>query len=361
VTLARRLLGATAGAFDRAVVAAVRLSSARSRSRAESLSHEERLARLAEVRDLYGAPELFAHPDAFFPPPEPVTPVLRRVRDLPGGGEVVDASWPSAIEPYLGGNLRTSYLRHETNRSAHARIFLGPGPARPAVLLVHGYLAGQYGLEERAWPIEWMVRRGLDLAVVVLPFHALRASQDRKGPPPWPGADPRYTNEGFRQAVHDLRAAARFLRARGAPHVGVMGMSLGGYTTSLLATVEEGLAFAVPIIPLASIADFAREQGRLGRGEEVGAQHAALEEANRIVSPFARPGLVPGERMVVVAARADRITPAAHAERLARHFGARLVEFHGGHLLQFGRSEAFREIGRHLERLGVLDRARRRG
>jgi pimeloyl-ACP methyl ester carboxylesterase len=65
--------------------------------------------------------------------------------------------------------------------------------------------------------------------------------------------------------------------------------------------------------------------------------------------------------MLVLAARADRITPAAHAERLARHFRTRLVQFHGGHLLQFGRGEAFREIGRLLERLGVLDRARSRG
>lgn len=43
-----------------------------------------------------------------------------------------------------------------------------------------------------------------------------------------------------------------------------MGMSLGGYSTSLLATVEPRLAFAVPIIPLASVADFALEQGQLG-------------------------------------------------------------------------------------------------
>jgi dienelactone hydrolase len=354
------LLGATAGAFDRAILAAVRLSNARRQSRAEALSHDERLARLAEVRDLYGAPELLARPDAFFRPPDAITPNLRRVRLLPGGGEVVDATWPSTFEPYLPG-LRDSYLRYDRNRTAYARFFFGPEPLRPAAILVHGYMAGHYSLEERAWPVEWMLRRGLDLALVVLPFHAMRAPAGRRGPPPWPGADPRVTNEGFAQAVHDLRAAAAVLRARGTSRVGVMGMSLGGYTTSLFATVEPSLAFAVPIIPLASIADFARDQGRLGRGHQVAAQHAALEEANRVVSPLARPSLVASERMLVLAARADRITPAAHAQRLARHFGAPLVEFHGGHLLQFGRSEGFRAIGRLLERLGILDRARSRG
>jgi predicted alpha/beta hydrolase family esterase len=58
-------------------------------------------------------------------------------------------------------------------------------------------------------------------------------------------------------------------------------------------------------------------------------------------------------RVIVVAGLNDRITPIAHAERLARHFDAPLVRFAGGHLLQFGRKEAFREVGRFLEGLGV--------
>ena len=62
----------------------------------------------------------------------------------------------------------------------------------------------------------------------------------------------------------DLRDFIGWLREKGHPQVGVMGMSLGGYTTSLLATLENDLAFAVPMIPLASLADFARDQGRLG-------------------------------------------------------------------------------------------------
>ena len=41
---------------------------------------------------------------------------------------------------------------------------------------------------------------------------------------------------------------------------------------------------------------------------------------------------------------------------LADHFGAPLSTWHGGHLLQFGRSDGFREIGRMLNRLGVIRR-----
>jgi pimeloyl-ACP methyl ester carboxylesterase len=67
------------------------------------------------------------------------------------------------------------------------------------------------------------------------------------------------TNEGFRQAVTDIRSLARWLRNRGAPHVGVMGMSLGGYTSALVATVmsQDEIDFVMPMIPLASIATMA--------------------------------------------------------------------------------------------------------
>ena len=136
-----------------------------------------------------------------------------------------------------------------------------------------------------------------------------------------------------------------------------MGMSLGGYTTALLATIEPSLAFAVPVIPLASIADFARDHGRfVGTPEEQSHQHRALESSMRVVSPLGRTPRVPSERVLIVAAEADRITPIAHAHRLAAHFGARMETFHGGHLLQFGRSRAFREVGRLLGRLGLLER-----
>jgi len=44
----------------------------------------------------------------------------------------------------------------------------------------------------------------------------------------------------------------RHLRAAGTGPVGAFGMSLGGYTVALLASVEPQLAFAVPMIPIVS-------------------------------------------------------------------------------------------------------------
>ena len=349
--LSHRLLGSAAATFDRAVVAAMQLKNRSVRARPEALGHDERMTRLEAIRDTYGAPELVTREDAYFEAPPAIRPTERIVRTLAWGGTAVDLSWPSHVEPFAR-EMREGYLAHTRNRTAYARLFARTTP-RPTAILIHGYMAGQWGLEERAWPVRWMNARGLDVAIVLLPFHALRGDAGASAPP-FPGADPRLTNEGFRQAIGDIRALLRHLRERGAPLVGAMGMSLGGYTTSLLATVERELAFAVPIIPLASVADFARDQGRLGTSHEAALQHAALEAANHVVSPFARPPLVPKDRVLVLGASSDRITPIAHAERIARHFDAPLVRFHGGHLLQFGRADGFREVRRMLERAGVI-------
>ena len=321
------------------------------RSRAESLGPEERRDALERIVALYDE-SLIADADAFFPRPEAPRVRRRGVRDFGANGEVADLTWPSAYECIVS-DLHERYAAHEPNRTAHARVFLHRDRPRPAAILVHGYLGGSYGFEERAWPLRWLFERGLDLALPVLPFHALRMTGKR---PVFPNSDPRVTIEGFRQAVMDLRALVAFFEARGSSPVGIMGMSLGGYTTALMATVEARLAFAVPFIPLASIADFARDGGRLvGTASQQAEQHALLERAHRVVSPLARPVRVLREGRLVAAGRADRITPIAHAERIAEHFEVPLTVFPGGHLLQVGRGDAFRAVGRMLGGLGVLE------
>jgi pimeloyl-ACP methyl ester carboxylesterase len=348
---ALRVVGSTAGLVDRAVVAAMQARGRHERARAEAMSHRERLAILAAVHEAYEGDSLINDTARFFPAPPPVELGLRRVR--PG---VWEAAWPSAFEPFLAA-VAERYLSRVENRTARARFYLASAPEmpslRPAVVAVHGYMGGQWLFEESAWPIEWLLRRGLDVVLPVLPLHAGRGGSHR-GAPAFPSSDPRLTNEGFRQAVTDIRSIVRWLRERGAPKVGVMGMSLGGYTSALLATVTDEIDFVMPMIPLASIADFAREQGRLGSGAEADEQHVALELANRVVSPLARPLGLAKERALVVAAEFDRITPVSHATRIAKHFACEMVTIAGGHLVQIGRSDAFRALAALLEREAII-------
>jgi predicted alpha/beta hydrolase family esterase len=128
-----------------------------------------------------------------------------------------------------------------------------------------------------------------------------------------------------------------------------MGMSLGGYSAALLATLERELRFAVFLVPLAAIEDFAYQNGRMtGVMTEQLAQHEALKRAQRVISPFARPPQLPAARVVSVAGESDLVTGVEPARKLSQHFGGQLSLFHGGHLLHAGREEAFAPVWRLL-------------
>lgn len=345
-----KLVGGAAGLVDRAVVYGIQARGRSELARVDAMPHDVRLERFRAAHAAYD--RHFDDTAAFFPAPPTIEPSLQQVR--PG---VWDASFPSPFQPFLP-EVSERYLSRIENRTARARLYLA-GPAtsassRPAVIAVHGYMGGQWLVEENAWPIEWMLRRGLDVVLPVLPLHAARAGS-RRGPPAFPSSDPRLTNEGFRQAVADIRTSIAWLRRRGAPHVGVIGMSLGGYTTALLGTVtNQEIDFVMPMIPLASLADLAREGARLGLGPHADEQYDALDRAHRIVSPLARPLTIPKERALVVAAEYDRITPISHARRLAAHFDCEMVSIGGGHLVQVGRSAGFRALGAMLERAEII-------
>ena len=355
----RKALRKTASRFAAGVDRAMRATAstrARLRGRqstAESLSPEERVEAMTRLMPLYDRPELFAQPDTFFPEADEVTPTRRRIRRFRGGhGVVLDLTWPSAFEPYAE-QVRERYLHFTSNMTAAARVFLHKDRPRPVIILIHGYLGGRFAFEERVWPIRWFFDLGLDVALAVLPHHGVRT--DSGAWPRFPSSDPRINVEGFRQAIFDLRTLKALLEARGAPSTGVAGMSLGGYTTSLWATLQPDLTFAIPMIPLASVADFARDTGRFtGTPGQQRAQHGMLEQMLRPISPLSRPAAIAPERLLVLNAEGDRITPPYHARRLQEHFDCRLETFMGGHLLQFGRREAFRHMARHMARAGVL-------
>ncbi len=338
----RRVLGSAAGAVDRAVTLAVQ---ARNNVRRAAAQRAPSPGDRAELLRSFAALYPDGLNDDFFLPVRDITPVARAAAVDLGGARAFDLSWASDYVPVVSG-VRERYQRTVENHAAAVRLIgQTDEPRRPVAILIHGYMAGNYQVEARLWPVQRLLRIGYDVAFFTLPFHGLRANPQRRGAPEFPGGDPRFSNEGFRQVIGDLRDFIGWLTARGHPACGVLGMSLGGYAAALLATVQTGLSFCVPVIPLASLADFAREQGELSHEPEAQArEHALLERVYRVVSPLARRPLIAPGRTLVVAAKADRITPVSHARKLAAHLGAPLVSWHGGHLLQLGRKDAFRRV-----------------
>jgi hypothetical protein len=346
------------------------------RNPAAALRHDERARALLFVERFYNRPEYFAQPETFFVEPPAITPERKRVRAFGAGGEVVDLRWPSEFEPLWSelavhqlqlesgialpridrsGSMRDKYLAVSENRTCSARWFRHTSGARACAVLLHGYMGGAFALEERMFPVRKLFAGGLDVVLTVLPFHGPRRDVRRsiRGPA-FPSSDPRFTIEGFRQLVQDHRALFSYLQREGAGTLGVIGTSLGGYSSALLATLDARLQFAVLFIPLGSIGDFVHRHGGLpGHGHEQSELHALLTRAQHVVSPTARPSLVPPERLTVIAGELDRVTGLAHSRLLAQHFGAEVHTFPGGHILQIGRTQGFAPAFEMLARLGL--------
>jgi len=190
------------------------------------------------------------------------------------------------------------------------------------------------------------------VALYALPFHGPRS---QAFPPEWPGEDLRMLIEGFRQAIWDLRIAIRALREQGAKRVGVIGMSLGGYTSSLLATVTPDVDFVVPYVPIGSIPDFMEENDLVPSSANLQTELAEAYRAHmNAISPLHRPPAIPPERITVISGELDRLATVEHGATLSEHLGCRHVIFRGAHLIQKGRSQAFKDTFREFRRSGVL-------
>ncbi len=291
-------------------------------------------------------------PERFYAEPPPLGHVLEHaVRALPGG-RVLDLTWPSGYIAHHPEE-RGCFARWRENEIVHVRLFAHERAA-PTIVLIHGYRGGPFHIEERVWPVSRLYALGLDVALFTLPFHGLRSPTPWRLSPLFPNnREIARTNEGLGQAIRDLRGLLAWLRRRGAPRVGVAGMSLGGYVAALLATVDPTPDFLVPFIPLADFADaFVAHQAL--RNEPVPPELvAAAYRGLALCSPLARRPRINGDRILVMAGEHDRITGLPHAESLAAHFGAPLATFPGAHVLQIGRGRALRTMERFVIQRGM--------
>ena len=267
-------------------------------------------------------PELPSLPrDAF---PHPSTPSFEH-----RGGLVrfESPSWP------LLDDVRDEVLAHRKNRVVNAALF-GPVARRPVVIGLHGYLGGQPRIDRLSLAASRFELAGYTFVHCTLPFHGHRA--ENPGRPFFPNADPRITFEALRQGALDAVALVDIVRELGAKRVVLAGLSLGAYVASLAATVTDRLDGLALLTPLASFRTLDAEPA--GDARDLLTVTRACSRTPRIT----------GDRVLVVGAREDLITPLPHARQLADHFRGELAMIEGGHLLPFGRDAA---IDRWLTKL----------
>ena len=326
--------------------------------------HPVAIRRAMRARDFYEDIARSGDRSRFFAEPSPVPVELRPARGnifRPDDGTCEDLHFESPFVPAFEDE-RARYLRHRDNRIAHARIWRHrTGGPRPTVIAIHGFSADLYNLNEWFFALPWLYARGCDVVCFTLPFHGRRQTRFSpfSGHGFFAGGLPRL-NEAFAQAVLDLRILIDWLARQGSPATGAMGVSLGGFTSALLASVEPRLAFVIPNVPVTSIGDLVLEWEPIGLATRVSMRAArrGIKDIRATLapsSPLTWPAVVPKERRMIIGGVADRLAPPKHSRLLWEHWDRCAMHwFPGSHLLHLDRGHYLREMGRFLGRLGFL-------
>ncbi len=314
-------------------------------------------ALLERGRAFYGDPRLLREPERFFAePPRPAAVVETRLRRLPHG-DAIDLTFPSAFRPTFP-EARADFAAFRENGVVHARWWRHSEGGRATVLCLHGYASGDPRIDGLAFGVRRLYRAGLDVLLYTLPFHGRRRPAGGKSGAGFFGPNMLRTNEAFAQTIFETRALMRHVRAAGGGPVGAFGMSLGAYATALLATLERDLAFAIAMVPVASLPELVwGEPIHRHRRTEVEAHGITLpvfRELWQVHAPLLRAPVVPHARRFIIGALGDRICPPRHAHALWEHWGRPRIHWYpGGHLAQFRRGRALGDVCRFLHALGL--------
>jgi len=255
-------------------------------------------------------------------------------------------SFESEYEPHAGEPGRARWLGYTANRRACAWM-LRHDEQRPWLISVHGARMGRPNMDLALLRARWLHEDlGLNVVFPVLPLHGPRRRGVSKGAT-FPGQDVLDNVHAAAQSVSDIRRLVSWIRA-GDPDaaIGITGVSLGGYVTSLVASLEDGLACAIAGVPAVDLVDLIEHHAGLAPDDERRRMVTLAKRLGRVVSPLELTPRVPLEGRFVYAGLADRLVHPRHQVlRLWEHWGRPAIAWYEGGHAGFSRSKP---IGRFV-------------
>ena len=228
----------------------------------ERINHE-----VVAALDFYGRRGWLDKPAGFFATPPPLTDVtIRQMKARRRSSERI--VFDSGYTPCRRRAWRARWMSYTANNREYALMLRHKEP-RPWLVCVHGAEMGRAALDLtlfRAWHLHEDL--GLNVVLPVLPMHGPRARGLPKGAV-FPGEDVMDNVHATAQAVWDVRRLLSWIRTQQPESpIGLNSISLGGYVTSLVASLEDGLTCAILGVPVADLIEL------LGR-------HAGLSATTR--------------------------------------------------------------------------------
>lgn len=256
-----------------------------------------------------------------------------------------------AVNPALR-EARAGFARNNVVHAQHWRHDDGP---RPTLCLIHGFMGSAYLFNGLFFSLPWFYRSGYDVVLYTLPFHGRRAERNS----PFSGHG--YFAHGFAgfceamaQAVHDFRSLLDYLEFTGVDRVALTGMSLGGYTSALLASVDDRIQAVIPNVPVVTpdrtVDEWFPANLIMGlRDRLAGTDSALTAAASMYSSPLNYRPLPSRDRRLIIAGLGDRLAPPRQAELLWQHWDRCAFHwFPGNHVLHVSQPDYLRRMTRFL-------------
>ncbi|PEG44535.1 alpha/beta hydrolase [Mycolicibacterium duvalii] len=319
----------------------------RSEARAER-EHLQFYAELAAAKD----PGL-AFPAPTVPPrvfSRPANPVAEWVAQ----GNVHNLRFESSFTA-VNPALRDQCARFVRNNVVHAQHWRHDDGPRPTLCLIHGFMGSAYLFNGLFFSLPWFYRSGYDVILYTLPFHGRRAEKYS----PFSGHG--YFAHGFAgfceamaQAVHDFRSLLDYLEFTGVDRLALTGMSLGGYTSALIASVDDRIDAVIPNVPVVTpdrtVDEWFPANKLVALRERIAGTDTALSDAATMYSsPLNYAPLPAKERRLIIAGLGDRLAPPEQAELLWKHWDRCAFHwFPGNHVLHVSQPDYLRRMTRFL-------------
>jgi pimeloyl-ACP methyl ester carboxylesterase len=256
-----------------------------------------------------------------------------------------------AVNPALRDQCR-GFTRNNVVHAQHWRHDDGP---HPTLCVIHGFMGSPYLFNGLFFSLPWFYRSGYDVLLYTMPFHGSRAE---KGSP--------FSGYGFfahgfsgfaeamAQAVHDFRSIIDYLEFTGVDRIGLTGMSLGGYTSALIASVDDRIQAVIPNVPVVTPDQTVDEWFPANKVvqlrsllSDTGSE--LTEAATRYSSPLNYEPLVPKDRRLIITGLGDRLAPPEQAEMLWEHWDRCAFHwFPGNHILHVSQPDYLRRMTRFM-------------
>lgn len=263
--------------------------------------------------------------------------------------------------PFMPVNprLRERYRQNKRNLRAVAQYWRHDNGPRPTICVIHGFMADPYWLNRAFLALPWFYDQGYDILLYTLPHHGSR----RGTLAPFSGhgyfaGGISNINESVAHSVYDFRIFMDYLQQNGVEKIGVTGISLGGYTSALLAAVEERLYFSIPNVPVASLFDLMLQWFPASTLIKTGMRLAniSIREARHMMAvhcPLTYDPLLPKDRLMIIGGAGDRLAPPKHSRILWDHWDrCRIHWFPGNHVIHFDQGKYLKEISLFLKQIG---------